>query len=277
MEIGKTNLLKAARTTENGCYLMDGDGNEVLLPNAYVAESLNLGDEISVFVYKDNDQRLTATTLTPKLELEQFAYLEVKDVNNAGAFVDMGIVKQLLVPYSEQPVKMEVGESYVVFFLLDEETDRLIGSGQIEDFLFTEDLDVEEGDEVKIIAYKRSDLGINVIVNGQYKGLIFKSEIHKTLQIGNTVTAYIKKIRADGKLDIVLEAMGYRNIIDSASKRVLAELQKNDGFIPYTDKSKPDDVRNVFNLSKKAFKKALGNLYKNKIVTLEKDGTRLVK
>jgi hypothetical protein len=172
---------------------------------------------------------------------------------------------------------MEVGESYVVFFLLDEETDRLIGSGQIEDFLFTEDLDVEEGDEVKILAYKRSDLGINVIVNGQYQGLIFKSVIHKTLQIGNTVTAYIKKIRADGKLDVVLEAMGYRNIIDSASKRVLAELQKNDGFIPYTDKSKPDDVRNVFNLSKKAFKKALGNLYKNKIVTLEKDGTRLVK
>ena len=198
-------------------------------------------------------------------------------MNNAGAFVDMGIVKQLLVPYSEQPVKMEAGESYVVFFLLDEETDRLIGSGQIEDFLFTEDLDVEEGDEVKILAYKRSDLGINVIVNGQYQGLIFKSDIHKTLQIGNTVTAYIKKIRADGKLDIVLEAMGYRNIIDSASKRVLAELQKNDGFIPYTDKSKPDDVRNVFNLSKKAFKKALGNLYKNKIVTLEKDGTRLVK
>lgn len=278
MEIGKTNLLKAARTTDNGCYLIDEDGNEVLLPNIYVADTLKLGDEISVFVYKDNEQRITATTLTPKVELEEFAYLEVKDVNAAGAFLDMGIVKQLLVPYSEQPVKMEVGESYVIFFLLDDKSDRLVGSAQIEDFLFSEDLDVEEGEEVNILPYKRSDLGMNVIVNGLYQGLVFKSDIHAELHIGETTIAYIKKIRPDGKIDLVLEAMGYRNVIDSASKRVLAELQKNkEGYMPYTDKSDPDDIRKVFNLSKKAFKKALGNLYKNKIVTLDKDCTRLVK
>ena len=120
MELGKTQLLKASRTTDNGCYLMDEVGNEVLLPNAYVSSELKLGDDISVFVYKDNDQRLTATTLKPKVELEQFAFLEVVDVNAAGAFVDMGIVKQLLVPYSEQPVKMDVGDWYVVFFMLDD-------------------------------------------------------------------------------------------------------------------------------------------------------------
>ncbi|PCJ64393.1 MAG: GntR family transcriptional regulator [Bacteroidetes bacterium] len=277
MEIGKTQMLKAARTTDNGCYLMDEVGNEVLLPNTYVTPELNLGDEISVFVYKDNEQRLTATTLKPKVELEQFAYLEVMDVNNAGAFMDMGVVKQLLVPYSEQPVKMEIGEKYVVFFMLDEETDRLIGSAKLEDFIFTEDLDVEEGAEVEVLPYKRSDLGMNVIVNGLYQGLVFKSDIHRPFPIGIKLKAYVKNIRADGKIDLLLEPMGYRNVIDNASQSVLDVLQKNDGHFKYTDKSDPDEIRRVFKMSKKAFKKALGSLYKQKIVLLEKDGTKLLK
>mgnify|MGYP001947690455 CR=1 FL=1 len=277
MEIGKTNTLKAARTTDNGCYLMDEEGNEVLLPNAYVAPELKLGDEINVFVYKDNEQRLTATTLTPKVELEQFAFLEVMDVNNAGAFMDMGVVKQLLVPYSEQPVKMEVGESYVIFFMLDEETDRLIGSAKIEDFVFTEEIDLEEGDEAEILTYKRSDLGMNVIVNGLYQGLVFKSDIHRPLKVGEKIKAFVKKIRPDGKIDLVLQPMGYRNVIDKASQGVLDILKQENGFFKYTDKSDPDEIRRVFKMSKKAFKKALGSLYKQKIVLLEKDGTKLLK
>jgi predicted RNA-binding protein (virulence factor B family) len=276
MEIGKTNKLKAARTTDNGCYLMDEEGNEVLLPNAYVTPDLSLGDEIDVFVYKDNDQRITATTLTPKVELEQFAYLEVKDVNNAGAFMDMGIVKQLMVPYSEQPVKMEIGDSYVIFFMLDEETDRLIGSAKLEDFVFTEGLDVAEGDEVEVLPYKRSDLGMNVIVNGLYQGLIFRSDIHRPLSVGEKITAFVKNIRADGKIDLVLQPMGYRNVIDKATQGVLDILTNCGGHFKYTDKSDPDEIRKVFKMSKKAFKKALGNLYKNKMVLLEKDGTKLV-
>lgn len=276
MDIGKTNTLKASRTTDNGCYLIDEVGNEVLLPNAYVSADLKLGDDIAVFVYKDNDQRVTATTLTPKVELEQFAYLEVKDVNNAGAFMDMGIVKQLLIPYSEQPVKMEIGEWYVIFFMLDEETDRLIGSAKIEDFVFTEELDIEEGDEVDILPYKRSELGMNVIVNGLYQGLIFRSDMHQKVTIGDQMKAHIKKIRPDGKVDLLLEPMGYRNVIDAGSQKVLDILKEHDGSFTYTDKSSPDDIKKVFGMSKKAFKKSLGNLYKQKIVILDKTGTKLV-
>jgi len=277
MEIGKTNTLKAARTTDNGFYLMDEAGNEVLLPNAYVSPELKLGDEVSVFVYKDNDQRLTATILTPKVELEQFAYLEVKDVNNAGAFMDMGIVKQLMIPYSEQPVKMEEGEWYVIFFMLDEETNRLIGSAKIEDFIFTEDIDVEEGDAVDILCYKQSELGMNVVVNGLYQGLIFSSDIHRPLKVGEGTKAYVKKVRPDGKIDLLLQPMGYRNVIDKATQSVLDILTANDGFFEFTDKSSPDDIYKTFKMSKKAFKKALGSLYKQKIVLLEKEGTRLIK
>ena len=277
MEIGKTTILQAARTTDNGYYLQDEEGNEVLLPNAYVAPTLNLGDKIEVFVYKDNDERPVATTLKPKIELEKFAFLEVMDVNNAGAFMDIGVVKQLLVPYSEQPVKMEVGEKYVVFCLLDDKTDRMIGSSQIEDFLFTEDIDVEEGNEVEILPYKKSELGMNVIVNGLYQGLIFYSDIFTPIQIGELQKAYVKNVREDGKLDIVIQPQGYKNVIDRATQGVLDILMKQGGFFKFTDKSDPDEIRKVFKMSKKAFKKALGNLYKQKMVSLDKDGTRLVK
>ncbi len=276
MEIGKTNTLKASRTTENGCYLMDTDGNEVLLPNAYVPSTLKLGEDIHVFIYRDNEERPVATTLNPKIELDKFAYLKVMDVNSAGAFMDMGVVKQLLVPYSEQPIKMEAGEWYVVFCLLDDKTDRLIGSAQIEDFLFTEDIDLEEGQEVDILMYKHSELGMNVIVNGMFQGLIFKSDIHKPVQVGDERKAYVKTIRPDGKLDLTLEPQGYRNVIDRATQGVLDILKNEGGYFKYHDKSEPDEIRTIFKMSKKAFKKALGNLYKNKIVVLEKDGTRLI-
>lgn len=277
MEIGKSNSLKAARTTENGCYLMDEEGNEVLLPNAYVPDSLKLGDRLEVFVYKDNEQRPVATTLKPKIQVDEFAYLEVKDVNKAGAFIDMGVVKQLLVPYSEQPIKMEEGEKYVVFCLVDEETDRLIGSAQLEDFIFTEDLDVVEGDEVELLVYKRSDLGMSVIVNQMYQGLIFHSEVHQPITIGDKLKGYVKNVRADGKLDIVLRPQGYRNEIDSVTQSVLDILNKEGGFFKYHDKSDPEEIKSVFRMSKKAFKRALGNLYKNRIVELSKDGTKLLK
>ena len=276
MEIGKTNILKANRTTDNGCYLIDSEGNEVLLPNAYVPDTLSIGEDISVFVYRDNEERPVATTLKPKIELDTFAYLQVKDVNNAGAFIDIGLVKQLLVPYSEQPVNMEPGEWYVIFCLLDDKTDRLIGSAKIEDFLFTEDLDVEVGQEVDILMYRRSDLGMNSIVNGQYHGLVFKNDIHKPVQVGDERKAYIKNIRPDGKIDLTLEPQGYRNVIDKATQGVLDILIREGGHFKFHDKSEPDEIRKVFRMSKKAFKKALGNLYKNKIVILEKDGTKLI-
>ena len=276
MEIGKTHRLKAARTTDNGCYLIDDNGTEVLLPNVYVSDNLKLGDEISVFVYLDNEERPVATTIKPHIELDKFAFLEVKDVNRAGAFMDIGLIKQILVPFSEQPVKMEVGEWYVVFCLLDEQTDRLIASAMIDDFVFTEGIDLEEGDEVEALFYKKSDLGINAIVNNQFKGLVFQSDIDQDISIGNKPKAYVKKIRSDGKIDLILKPQGYRNVIDQSTQSVLDQLKQENGFFKYTDKSSPDDIRSEFGMSKKAFKKALGNLYKQKIVRLEKDGTYLI-
>lgn len=277
MEIGRIQKLKAARTTENGCYLMDENGDEVLLPNAYVSDDLKLGDEIEVFIYKDNEQRPVATTLSPKIQVDQFAYLEVMDVNRAGAFMDMGVVKQLLIPYSEQPVKMEKGEWYVVFCLLDEETDRLIGSAQLEDFIFTEEIDIKNGDEVDILIYKQSELGVNAIVNQMYQGLIFHSDIHKNINIGEQLKAYVKNVRPDGKIDLLLEPQGYKNVIDASSQSVLDIIKKQGGSVPYHDKSNPEEISRVFKMSKKAFKRALGNLYKNRLVVLKKDSTELVK
>jgi predicted RNA-binding protein (virulence factor B family) len=275
MRIGKTHKLKAARITDNGCYLIDDQGTEVLLPNIYVNESLKLGDEIAVFVYLDNEERPIATSIKPLIELDSFAFLEVKDVNRAGAFMDMGLVKQLLVPYSEQPVKMEVGEWYVVFCLLDEQTDRLIASAMIEDFMFTEGIDFEVGDEVDVLFYKKSDLGMNAIVNNQFQGLVFHSDIHQKIAIGEKQKAFVKKIRPDGKIDLTLTPQGYRNVIDQSTQSVLEQLKRDDGYFKYTDKSDPEEIRNKFGMSKKAFKKALGNLYKKKIIRLDKDGTYL--
>ncbi len=276
MELGKTNTLTIARATDNGCYLVDTEGNEVLLPNAYVTKEMSIGNEVSVFVYKDNLQRITATTLKPKLELEQFAFLEVKEVNKAGAFMDIGLVKQLLIPFKEQAVPMAVGESYVIFMFIDEETNRLVGSSQLEDFLFFEKIEVAEADEVELLLYKRTELGINAVVNNMFQGLIFKNDIHKNVKIGDKIKGFVKKVRADGKIDLLLEPMGFRNVIDATSQRVLNAIKKNDGFLKLTDKSSPDDIRNELGISKKAFKKALGGLYKQKIVLLEKEGTRLV-
>jgi predicted RNA-binding protein (virulence factor B family) len=276
MELGKTQFLKALRTTDNGCYLVDAEGNEVLLPNAYVSPKLKLGDEIEVFVYLDNGERITATTLKPKLELEQFAYLEVKQVNNAGAFVDMGLVKQLLIPYREQEQKLEEGDWVVVFMLLDEETNRLIGSTKIKDFLFFEDLNLEEGDEVDLLFYRKTDLGANAIVNNLFQGLVFKTDIHQPLHVGDKLKGFVKKIREDGKIDLVLQPIGYKNLIDAASQTVLDAIKKNNGTLKLSDKSHPDDIKRQLGMSKKAFKKALGFLYKNKLVILEERATKLV-
>jgi predicted RNA-binding protein (virulence factor B family) len=276
MELGKTQVLRALRTTDNGCYLVDEEGNEVLLPNAYVSPELKLGDDISVFVYLDNGERITATTLKPKLELEQFAFLEIKQVNVAGAFADMGIVKQLMIPFREQEEKLEEGQFTVVFMLLDEESDRLVGSTKVKDFLFFDELDVEEGDEVDLLFYRKTDLGMSAIVNNMFQGLVFKTDIHKRVSIGDSLKGYVKKIREDGKIDVVLEPMGYRNVIDSVSQHVLDAIKKNDGVLYLSDKSNPDDIKKQLGMSKKAFKKALGNLYKNKLVVLEERATKLV-
>ena len=276
MEIGRTNKLKATRATDNGVYLEDDEHNEVLLPNAYVAENLSIGDEIEVFIYRDSEDRLVATTLKPYVQLEEFAFLQVKEVNKYGAFMDWGLLKDLMVPFAEQPVKMEEGEWYLVFLLKDEQSQRLIGSGGVNEFVYSEEIDVKTGDEVDLLLYKMTDLGMNCIVNNMYKGLIFKSDIHKNIKPGDKIIGYVKQVREDGKLDIRLEPIGYENSIEQNSDIILSAINEKEGFLNLTDKSTPEDIKSTLGLSKKAFKKALGKLYKKKMIELKEDGIKLI-
>lgn len=276
MDLGKHNELTAYRQTENGWYLIDERLEEVLLPNKFVPEDMEKGTEIKVFVYLDNEERLTASTQEVKIELGQFAVLEVVDVNRVGAFVDWGLDKQLLVPYSEQMEDMQMGDSYIIYLKLDQVTDRLIGSNKINKFLDNEQLFVEAGEEVDLIVANRSDLGVNVIVNQVHRGLVFNNQIFKRLRYGDKLKGYVKNITEENKLDIVIEKQGYLNVIEPNSKKVLKYLQENSGYMPFNDKSDPEDIRMTFEMSKKNFKKALGALYKQKIVRLESDGAYLL-
>lgn len=277
MEIGKTNKLIVTRTTENGCYLEDVANNEVLLPNAYVTDDIGIGDEIEVFIYKDSEDRIVATTLKPYVQFEEFAYLQVKEVNDYGAFMDWGLSKDLMVPFAEQTVKMEAGKWYLIFLLEDEETERLIGSTKVKDFIFTKDIDVKKGDEVDLLLYETTELGMNAIVNNMYKGLIFNSNIHKNIQPGDKIKGYVKQVREDGKIDLLLEPEGYEKNIDKNSEIILFALKENKGFLKLTDKSPPEDIKKLLGLSKKAFKKSLGYLYKQKIIEINTDRIKLHK
>ncbi len=276
MEIGRIQKLIADRETEFGYYLIDEDNNEVLLPNAYITDDIKLGAEIEVFIYKDSEDRIVATTIKPYVQVEEFAYLQVKEVNNYGAFLDWGLPKDLLVPYAEQKEKMKAGEWYLVFVVLDEQSERLVASSMLNKYVFFDDIDISQGDEVKLLLYELSELGMNAIVDNMYKGLIFKSDIHKNIKPGDRIKGYVKQVRSDGKIDIQLEPLGYKNSIDPNSNIILKALNDNNGFMDITDKSAPDEIKLRLGLSKKAFKKALGHLYKQKLISLDDNGIRLL-
>jgi len=276
MEIGKTIKLIAARSTDNGYYLTDSDGNEVLLPNAYVEDDLRIGHEIEVFIYKDSEDRIVATTLKPYIQFEEFAYLQVKDANKYGTFMDWGLPKDLMVPFAEQIEEMEVGKWYLVFLLEDEDTERLIGTCNVNSFVFFDDIDVKKGDKVDLLLYDLNELGMSAIVNNMYRGLIFKSDIHKDIKPGEKIKGYVKQVREDGKIDLVLEPEGYIQSNDKNSSAILAALKENNGLLDLNDKSTPEEINQKLGLSKKAFKRALGSLYKLKKVELTETGIKLI-
>lgn len=276
MELGKINSLYVARKTDNGCYLVNPDQEEVLLPNAYVEDDTEIGNLIDAFIYKDSEDRLVATTIKPYVSFEEFAYLQVKDVNKVGAFMDWGLPKDLLVPFDEQKTKMEKGEWHLIFMLLDESTERLIGSCKINEFIFKDVVDIKTGDEVDILLYEHSDLGMKAIVNNMYYGLVFESDIHKKIEAGDKLKGYVKKVREDGKLDISLEPIGYKQSIDKNSQIVLDKLKENEGSLELSDKSDPIKINATLGISKKAFKKAIGNLYKQKLIEISEEGIKLV-
>lgn len=273
--LGKFSTLTAYKRREQGMYLKDELEDEVLLPNKYLPKELAIGQEINVFIYTDSEDRMVATTRIPKILLHHFAYLEVVDVNQYGAFLDWGLEKNLFVPFREQKQRMNQGEWHIVYMYCDDESDRLVASAKWHKFIQKEILTVEKGEQVELLLAHPTDLGRNVIINNIHGGLIFKSDIHKALKMGDRLKGYIKQIRTDNKIDVQLEPPGYAKVEPNA-QRILAAIQEANGFLPLTDKSSPDLIREQLGMSKKTFKKAVGILYKQRLIQLEADGLRKV-
>ena len=274
--IGEYNTLTILRETSVGLFLGDEEGEDVLLPNKYVPDNYEIDTEIEVFVYLDYEERKVATTLTPLILMQQFAMLEVTAISEHGAFLDWGLEKNLLLPLREQRQRVEEGRWYIVYMDLDEQTDRLYASNKIERILDNETLSVEEGEEVDIMFYRETEIGYSVIVNHRHKGLVFKNELFKDVNIGDQQKAYVKLIREENKLDISLQAIGYENFNAVNTQKLYDELKSHEGFIPLTDKSAPDEIYTRFGISKKAFKKAVGDLYRQRKIVIEEKGIKLV-
>lgn len=282
IEIGKYNTLTILRDTKVGLFLgtpeTDPEGiHDILLPNKYVPNEFEIGEELIVFVYLDHEERPVATTLEPYILLNEFALLRVNYVNQIGAFMDWGMEKDILVPFKEQARPMEKGKRYLVYLYMDDKTNRLVASSKTNQFLKNEELTVEKGEEVELIVSHITEIGINVIINEQYKGLLYKDEVYDdAIRTGDRMRGYIKNIRPDNKIDVSLQIQGYQSIEPNADI-ILDELRASRGFLRLTDSSHPEDIKTVLKMSKKTFKKAIGALYREKLIEIKEDGIYLIK
>src|SRR5690554_1485676 len=275
IKLGEYNTLEILRETEPGLYLGDEEDNVVLLPHKYKPETYEIGDKLKVFIYLDNEERPIATTLEPFLLLNTFGYLHCSDVTEFGAFMDWGLEKQLFVPFKEQARPMKKGSWYIVYLYMDEQTNRLVGSSKTNHFLQNENLTVEAFQEVEILVTHITEKGANAIVNGVHHGLIYVDDIFEDIRSGDRMKAFIKKIREDNKIDLVLQAPGYRSIEPNANF-IREELEAAGGFLPLHDKTDPETIKNQLGMSKKSFKKAIGTLYKDKQIIIREDGIELI-
>ena len=271
MEAGRLNTLRVAKILDFGIYLDAGEFGEILMPTKWVPKDTNVDDEIEAFIYFDSEDRLIATTLRPKAMVGDFSYLKVKDVNNFGAFMDWGLDKDLFVPFKEQNAKMIVGKSYLVFLYIDPLSKRIAASARLERFLDKEPADYSPGEEVDLIIWTRSDLGYNAIVNCKHLGMLYENEVFCEISTGLSTKGYVKQLRPDGKIDLILDKPGYEKIDDMASK-ILEELKASDGFLPINDKSPAEEIYNKLQMSKKNFKKAVGSLYRQKLIVIHENG-----
>lgn len=275
-EIGKYNLLKVVKDLDFGLYLDGGeDLGEILLPRRYVPVNCSVDDELEVFIYLDSEDRLIATTEMPEATVGEFAYLEAVSVGKVGAFMDWGLPKDLLVPFREQKADIEKGRKYMIYIYLDDESKRIAGSSKIEKFLDNLPPEYEEGEEVEIMVYAESDLGYKAIINGAHTGILYQNEVFKKIRRGEKIKAYIKKVREDEKIDLILEKQGYQKV-DGMSQSILDKLNKANGFMELNDKSPAEEISKVFGMSKKNFKKAIGSLYKQRLISIDEDGIKLV-
>ncbi len=273
--IGTLNTLRVMRILDFGAYLDGENLGDILLPIKDVPEDCKPEDVLEVFIYMDSEDRIIATTQQPKAMVGDIKMLEVIATSKVGAFLDWGLLKDLLVPFSEQGQAMEVGKSFLVYVYLDEETNRLAASTKIENFIDKTPKQYAEEQEVDLIITFQSELGYKAVVNGVHSGILYANEIFQHLKPGQKIKGYIKKIRPDGKLDLILQKPGFEQV-DQFSDQLIQELEKTDGFLAFNDKSDPEDIRIRFAVSKKVFKKAVGALYKQKKIILENGGIRLI-
>ena len=275
INVGQFNLMRVDRKVDFGFYMDDG-GEGILLPKRFVPSGLQIGDTISVFVYHDSDNRLIATTQEPFAVVGDIAALKVIEVTSQGAFLDWGLMKDVFVPVSQQLSTMRLGGKYLVKLYIDAQTGRVAATEKIDKQINNDDLTVKEGEKVKIQVYRESEIGYVVIVNQVHQGLVYKNEVFTHLHIGQFIDeAFVKKIREDNKLDIGLGKQGGEKLADD-NQKIMSLLKSHKGFLPYHDKSAPDDIYAFFGMSKKAFKMNVGMLYKLKLISIEADGIHLI-
>ncbi len=272
IKIGQFNKLMVIKEVPFGIYLDGGDCGDILLPNKVVPKGTTVTDMLDVFIYFDSEDKIIATTLRPRATVNTCAFLKVIDVNRVGAFLDWGLDKDLLVPKPEQHRSMELDKFYIVYVKQDSK-DRIIASSKLDYFLDKTPADYKPGDKVSLLIASATELGTKVIINDRHWGLIHAGEIFQKLHYGTSMQGYIKTVREDGKIDVVLRKIGQDNIRE-LTKRILDELQKTGGFVPLHDKSSSEDIQRVFNESKKSFKSAIGQLYKQGAITIEANGIR---
>lgn len=272
--LGDYNNLEMVKRVSFGLYLDGDEDGEILLPAKYVPDGYDIGDIIKVFVYLDNEERLVATTEEPLAKVGDFALLRVAWTNNYGAFLDWGLLKDLFVPFSEQEGKMVKGNSYLVYVTIDRKSYRIYASARLDKFLSSTKPPYETDEEVDIIVWRRTDLGWKVIVNGNHSGLVFANEVFRDLKTGDRLKGYVKRVRTDGKIDIALQRHGVAGDDDS-SMRLLSAIEAQRGFLPLNDNSSPDEISSMLGMSKKAFKRAAGKLYKQRLIIIDDDGLRL--
>jgi predicted RNA-binding protein (virulence factor B family) len=275
IELGNYNNLRIERATSVGLFLSDREGTEILLPSKYVPQDYEMGGDLEVFCYLDHMERPIATTLKPHIKRNGFAFLKVATLDRIGAFLDWGLEKHLFVPFAHQKDRMQEGESYLVHCTMDEKSGRLIGSSRLNRFLTMADTpDLEPRQKVGLLVSRSTDLGWEVIVDQKYKGLVFHDQVFQEIRIGQSLTGYVKEVRADNKLDISLQPLG-ADALEPHAALIVDALKASGGFLDLHDKSDPEDIKQRLGLSKKAFKRAVGTLYKNRVIRLDPDGIHL--
>lgn len=275
INLGDYNRLKVVKKVDFGMYLDGGVEGEILLPKRYVPEGCKIGDELDVFIYLDQDERPVATTLTPLAKAGDFAYLQVAWVNEYGAFLDWGLMKDLFCPFREQKKRMERGQGYIVYVGVDEDSYRMMASAKVEHFLSRDMPPYSHGDKVDLLVWQKTELGFKVIVDNRFSGLVYEDQVFRPLTTGDRMKGYVDRVRPDGKLDVTLQPTGRRNT-EEFSEVLLQYLKDNNGHCDLGDKSPAELIADRFKVSKKTFKKAVGDLYKRRLINISDNGLQLI-